>query len=189
MLLSIIIRTNKKSCDCGLHTYIVYIVCSYGIRTTSYCLIQDSPNLEGQVPVFISPRNREQGVVHCLYGPGARFSSCSECYVGRLGFVGFQSQIWLVLVREQPECGSNRREVMVTTLQSILRSCLLRGEKLSGLYIYWNLDFRASAKDNKGTGIYGNRGYRWELEYMFQLNFWRTYEYQVLCKRSSAPEM
>jgi hypothetical protein len=23
-----------------------------------YCLIWDSPNLEGQVPVFISPRNR-----------------------------------------------------------------------------------------------------------------------------------
>jgi hypothetical protein len=23
-----------------------------------YCLIRDSPNLEGQVPVFISPRNR-----------------------------------------------------------------------------------------------------------------------------------
>jgi hypothetical protein len=26
--------------------------------TTSYCLIWDSPNLEGQVPIFISPRNR-----------------------------------------------------------------------------------------------------------------------------------
>jgi hypothetical protein len=26
--------------------------------TTSYCLIRDSPNLEGQVPVFTSPRNR-----------------------------------------------------------------------------------------------------------------------------------
>jgi hypothetical protein len=28
------------------------------LMTTSYCLIRDSPNLEGQVPVFISPRNR-----------------------------------------------------------------------------------------------------------------------------------
>jgi hypothetical protein len=27
-------------------------------RTTPYCLIRDSPNLEGQAPVFISPRNR-----------------------------------------------------------------------------------------------------------------------------------
>jgi hypothetical protein len=26
--------------------------------TIFYCLIWDSPNLEGQVPVFISPRNR-----------------------------------------------------------------------------------------------------------------------------------
>jgi hypothetical protein len=28
------------------------------LKTTFYCLIWDSPNLEGQVPVFISPRNR-----------------------------------------------------------------------------------------------------------------------------------
>jgi hypothetical protein len=28
------------------------------IQTIIYCLIWDSPNLEGQVPVFISPRNR-----------------------------------------------------------------------------------------------------------------------------------
>jgi hypothetical protein len=28
------------------------------LMTTFYCLIWDSPNLEGQVPVFISPRNR-----------------------------------------------------------------------------------------------------------------------------------
>jgi hypothetical protein len=32
----------------------------------SYCLIWDSPNLEGQVPVFISPRNK----VAQLYPPG-----------------------------------------------------------------------------------------------------------------------
>jgi hypothetical protein len=29
-----------------------------GLNTIFYCLIRDSPNLEGQVPVFISPRNR-----------------------------------------------------------------------------------------------------------------------------------
>jgi hypothetical protein len=29
-----------------------------GLMTIFYCLIRDSPNLEGQVPVFISPRNR-----------------------------------------------------------------------------------------------------------------------------------
>jgi hypothetical protein len=28
------------------------------LKTLFYCLIWDSPNLEGQVPVFISPRNR-----------------------------------------------------------------------------------------------------------------------------------
>jgi hypothetical protein len=28
------------------------------LLTTSYCLVWDSPNLEGQFPVFISPRNR-----------------------------------------------------------------------------------------------------------------------------------
>jgi hypothetical protein len=37
----------------------VYIL-PYGMDMHSrcYCLIWDSPNLEGQVPVFISPRNR-----------------------------------------------------------------------------------------------------------------------------------
>jgi hypothetical protein len=28
------------------------------LKATYYCLIWDSPNLEGQVPIFISPRNR-----------------------------------------------------------------------------------------------------------------------------------
>jgi hypothetical protein len=36
---------------------------------TSYCLIWDSPNLEGQVPVFISPRN----TVAQWYPPGTGF--------------------------------------------------------------------------------------------------------------------
>jgi hypothetical protein len=26
--------------------------------TIFYCLIRDSPNLEGQVPIFVSPKNR-----------------------------------------------------------------------------------------------------------------------------------
>jgi hypothetical protein len=41
-----------------------------------YCLIWDSPNLEGQVPVFISPRNR----VAQLY-PGALGSLINICFV------------------------------------------------------------------------------------------------------------
>jgi hypothetical protein len=35
-----------------------FSLCPVELMTTSYCLIRDSPNLEGQVPVFISPRNR-----------------------------------------------------------------------------------------------------------------------------------
>jgi hypothetical protein len=39
------------------------------LRPIFHCLIGDSPNLEGQVPIFISPRNR----VAQLYPPGAEF--------------------------------------------------------------------------------------------------------------------
>jgi hypothetical protein len=42
------------------------------LTTIFYCLIWDSPNLEGQVPVFISPRKR----VAQLYPPGTRFPFC-----------------------------------------------------------------------------------------------------------------
>jgi hypothetical protein len=41
-------------------------------QTTFYCLIWDSCNLEGQVPVFIYPRKR----VAQLYPPGTGFPSC-----------------------------------------------------------------------------------------------------------------
>jgi hypothetical protein len=41
------------------------------LTTIFYCLIWDSPNLEGQVPVFISPRNK---VAH--YTPGTGFPFC-----------------------------------------------------------------------------------------------------------------
>jgi hypothetical protein len=37
---------------------------SHRTRTIFYCLIWDSPNLEGQVPVFISPRNRVAQLNH-----------------------------------------------------------------------------------------------------------------------------
>jgi hypothetical protein len=44
------------------------------LTTIFYCLIWDSPNLEGQVPVFISPGKR----VAQLYPPGIGFPSSGE---------------------------------------------------------------------------------------------------------------
>jgi hypothetical protein len=49
------------------------------LRAIFYCLISDSPNLEGQVPLFISPRNR----VAQLYSRSTP-SCCSACLVKRM---------------------------------------------------------------------------------------------------------
>jgi hypothetical protein len=45
---------------CGLQFAVQSLNCPIRAEpiTILYCLIWDSPNLEGQVPVFISPRNR-----------------------------------------------------------------------------------------------------------------------------------
>jgi hypothetical protein len=42
------------------------------LMTTFYCFVWDTPNLEGQVPVFISPRNR----VPQLFPPATAFPFC-----------------------------------------------------------------------------------------------------------------
>jgi hypothetical protein len=42
----------------GLARSVTFVSKSHRTQTIFYCLIWDSPNLEGQVPVFISPRNR-----------------------------------------------------------------------------------------------------------------------------------
>jgi hypothetical protein len=50
------------------------------LMTTSHCLIWDSPNLEGQVPVFISSRNR----MAQSYSPGTGFPFCRLLRLARL---------------------------------------------------------------------------------------------------------
>jgi hypothetical protein len=56
--------TRKRVCNLLLNCFWVLPEQSHVSRSPtelmaiSYCLIWDSPNLEGQVPVFISPRNR-----------------------------------------------------------------------------------------------------------------------------------
>jgi hypothetical protein len=56
--------TRKRVCNLLLNCFCTLPEQSHLSRSPteltdmSYCLIWDSPNLEGQVPVFISPRNR-----------------------------------------------------------------------------------------------------------------------------------
>jgi hypothetical protein len=42
----------------ALASAVIFRSGSRGLTTTLYCLRFETPNLEGQVPVFISPRNR-----------------------------------------------------------------------------------------------------------------------------------
>jgi hypothetical protein len=53
---------NLRYCFCGAPSLTRERVCNLQCRaepvTILYCLIWDSPNLEGQLPVFKSPRNR-----------------------------------------------------------------------------------------------------------------------------------
>jgi hypothetical protein len=70
-----------------------------GLMTTSYCLILDSPNLEGQVPVFISPRNRMAQLCPRALGSFFVASYDSQGYGGGIltrlhtGFLRFQVQV------------------------------------------------------------------------------------------------
>jgi hypothetical protein len=88
-----------------------------------YCLISDSPNLEGQVPVFISPRNR----VTQLY-PGA--------------FCGAQNGIGALFLRvilfPLPVLISGtvpRSTILASTLCCLVLTGSLRKETSSELYV------------------------------------------------------
>jgi hypothetical protein len=79
-----------------------------GPMTIFYCLIWDSPNLEGQVPVFMSPRNR----VAQLYPSGTGFPFCRLLQLAglrrrysnpppfrELTAIGFKNELSVVAIR------------------------------------------------------------------------------------------
>jgi hypothetical protein len=59
-----------------------------------YCLIWDSPNLEGKVPIFISPRNRETQ----LYSRGTGFSFCHLLQLAGLRWRYSNHQYFILMV-------------------------------------------------------------------------------------------
>jgi hypothetical protein len=73
LLLSLIIVRQLRICWCGAPSLTGSRVCSFqflrGVMSIFYCLyFWDTANVDGQAPVFISPRNRVAQLYHWAQG-------------------------------------------------------------------------------------------------------------------------
>jgi hypothetical protein len=94
-----------------------------------YCLIWDSPNLEGQVSVFMSPKNR----VAQLYPPGTGFLFCRLLRLGGLPWSSGLSQSQSHITPDRQSVGPSwcqapiwdPRPIFLSPWDFLLDSCCL----------------------------------------------------------------